>query len=548
MAKVRIACAEFAQWAQEEAKRIQRGEAQPYHAVLTDPPYGLEFMGQEWDSFATDRTEAARPSTNPNLRGRKVNPISRVHLLKTSKPLAPEKYQAWTAEWGRALIPLLLPGALMLCFGGTRTWHRLTCGLEDAGFEIWDTLIWLHGQGFPKTQAIDMLIDKQLGAKRPIVGSRILTGNAATPTKEKGGTYGTGAPCAGPTKVPVTDSATETSRSWRGHKTSALKPAWEPILCLKAPAQGKTYAELALEHGSGALNVDGGRIAGIVPKTIQGASSRIYGGGKGFYPHRYQESSPSQLGRYPANLCLECICERVEIVDAPDYMINCYNFRGGVKPFGGGAGHPYTSRTCKGGKAIRHTNPECPCYQLDAQAGEARSSGIFTPHGDGSYSPSPTFGGRNVPATMYGDKGGPSRFFYCAKASRSEREAGLEEIADTKPVEIWGGGIASTTKLGPGHTEKGRAARAAHAVRNMHPTVKPIALTRWLASLLLPPDSVKPRRLLVPFSGSGSEIIGAMQAGWDEIVGVEMDAHYCKIACARCAHWRKTLAGHSKQK
>jgi DNA modification methylase len=97
--------------------------------------------------------------------------------------------------------------------------------------------------------------------------------------------------------------------------------------------------------------------------------------------------------------------------------------------------------------------------------------------------------------------GAASRFFYVAKASTSERNAGLEE-------------------------------------KNPHPTVKPINLNKWLAGLLLPPDSVQNRRILVPFSGSGSEMIGAMLAGWDEVVGVEMNPEYCEIAKARLEHWK----------
>ena len=106
-----------------------------------------------------------------------------------------------------------------------------------------------------------------------------------------------------------------------------------------------------------------------------------------------------------------------------------------------------------------------------------------------------------MPINVIGDSGGTSRFFYCSKASQKERGAGLEG-------------------------------------KNTHPTVKPVDLNKWLASLLLPPSSVQNRRLLIPFSGSGSEMIGAMLAGWDEVVGIEMNAEYCKIAEQRIQHWK----------
>ena len=120
---------------------------------------------------------------------------------------------------------------------------------------------------------------------------------------------------------------------------------------------------------------------------------------------------------------------------------------------------------------------------------------------------------------------GASRFFYCAKSSTSEREAGLTN--EKRP----GGSTVN------GFTEdKTKGNDRNKPVHNNHPCVKPINLTKYLATLLLPPSSVENRRLLVPFSGSGSEMIGAIQAGWDEVIGVEMDKHYCEIAQQRCEH------------
>ena len=324
-----------------------------FHAVLSDPPYGLRFMGKDWDRVSAK-------------------------------------------EWGEATMPLLYPGAIVLMFGGTRTWHKLATGMEEAGFEIWDTLMWLHGQGFPKAQAIDKLM-------------------------KQGG------------------------NQWSGHKTAALKPAWEPVLCFRAPRQGKNYAELAMEYGSGALNVDGGRI---------GTTESFGGGGKvssGYGRNReYQLGDGwqpgSSVGRYPANLVLDE--ESAEMLDEQ------------------------TGVLCSG-----QSKPE---YRKRA------ANNVY-----GRYA------NDDMPINVIGDKGGASRFFYCAKASRSER--GKE---------------------------------------NNHPTVKPITLTKWLATLLLPPDSAEPRRLLVPFAGSGSEMIGAIQAGWDEVVGVEQDSDYSKIARCRLEHWK----------
>ena len=416
-----IVRAEFVAWAKAY-------DGSRFHAVLSDPPYGLKFMGKDWDRVSAK-------------------------------------------EWGEAMLPLLYPGAIVFMFGGTRTWHKLATGMEEAGFEIWDTLMWLHGQGFPKAQDVSKLIDKEGGFNRNIAKHR-----RADREGYRIETQGT------PSLPP-----TETSSPWQGHKTAALKPAWEPILCFRAPRQGKNYAELAMEHGSGALNVDGGRVGEELISTHGYPGEDLMGAAKG-NPVSGKPDYHIAKGRYPANLALECTCEQTEVVDVADGTAVGLGASSiyGSRPMKKGGGKDY-----KGGKAIRHTDPNCPAYLLDEQAGRDKGqqagvsgnqksrtgeSGIYG-HYDAKSFPPPRDG-----------LGGPSRFFYCAKASRSER---------------------------------GKA--------NKHPTVKPTALTKWLATLLLPPDSVKPRRLLVPFAGSGSEMVGAIQAGWDEVVGIEQSEQYAEI-------------------
>src|ERR1700722_439756 len=188
---------EFVSWAKAQTDGVK------YHAVLCDPPYGIAFMGKEWDDVG-----------------------------------APSAFQSQVKQWGEALLPLLYPGALVLMFGGTRTWHRLAAGMEDAGFQLWDTLMWLHGQGFPKGGDISKLIDKQ---------------NSAT------------------------------SQPWSGYKTPQLKPAWEPCLAFRAPRGNLTFADLALEFGSGALNIEGSRIGTdggaktVVPAPKGSAATNAFG-------------------------------------------------------------------------------------------------------------------------------------------------------------------------------------------------------------------------------------------------------------------------------
>jgi hypothetical protein len=169
-----------------------------FHAVLCDPPYGLEFMGKQWDAPHRATSFPKRGNLGGFADGNKPS------FTRQGKHL--HKLAAIYESWGEALLPHLLPGALVLMFGGTRTWEWLAVGMQFAGFEKWDTIVWLYGQGFPKARQI-------------------------------------------------------AAEGFDGHKTCALKPAWEPVLCFKAPNGGRTYAELATEFGSGALNVDGGRIA-----------------------------------------------------------------------------------------------------------------------------------------------------------------------------------------------------------------------------------------------------------------------------------------------
>ncbi|MEO1103240.1 MAG: hypothetical protein AAFW98_05855, partial [Pseudomonadota bacterium] len=176
---------------------------------------------------------------------------------------------------------------------------------------------------------------------------------------------------------------------------------------------------------------------------------------------------------------------------------------------------------------------------LDTQVGSAgRTGGDKIVQGTGDRVVYGEFGGGYHRVMPPKDAGGPSRFFYKAKASRKEREAGLEDFDAKTSAELTGrqGGSAGL--------DNPRASTRGSARKNTHPTVKPIDLARYFATMLLPPprEDGQPRRLLVPFSGSGSEMIGALLAGWDEVVGIEMSQEYCEIARARIAHWTSEAA------
>lgn len=378
---------------------VQNGYLPRYHAVLCDPPYGLAFMGKEWDT------------------------------------LGAHEFQAWVTEWAGLLIDYVYPGGVLMAFGGTRTYHRLAAGLEDAGWIVSDTIAWVTGQGFPKSHNLEKA---------------------------------TGDP------------------KWRGFG-SAMKPAFEPCVICRAPRGNRTYAAMAREFGTGAINVDGGRIAAqgrpLIGKLGNLPSNGVYGEGLNGSKHL----GTTDTGRWPSNFALVCACEGDEHAD------------------------------------------DCPVSVLGRQSGVATSKAADRDKGiDG-----PTF--KNVNGAEHGirghdDAGTSARFFYQAKAAAWEREAGLTGFA-RRVVSTSRPNSPDATSKFPDHDNRSRV--------NVHPTVKPIRMASYLATLLLPPPLDEPRRLLVPFAGSGSEMIGARLAGWDVVTGIEREAEYVALARARVGWWER---------
>lgn len=186
-------------------------------AIVTDPPYGLEFMGNSWDAPWKSGVHAeARRRRSDEMGDEAKRPFIAVGV---SAYRAGSAFQEWCRTWATEALRVLKPGGHVVAFGGTRTYHRLTVGLEDAGFEIRDCLAWLYGSGFPKSHDVAKAIDKAAGRGR--------AGEVA---------------------------------AWDGWGT-ALKPAFEPAVLARRPLEG-TVADNVTEHGTGALNVDGCRIEG----------------------------------------------------------------------------------------------------------------------------------------------------------------------------------------------------------------------------------------------------------------------------------------------
>lgn len=346
-------------------------------SCVTDPPYGLSFMGKSWD------------------------------------------YDVPKTEIWKEVYRVLKPGAHLLAFFGSRTYHRGVVQIEDAGFEIRDQIMWLYGSGFPKSLNVGKAIDKEAGVTRKVVGK---SKNFGVTKKEEGknsfGDY------AG--EWDLTEPATDEAKKWEGWGT-ALKPAHEPIVVARKPTSEKNVASNVLKYGTGALNIDECRVDlnGDYKSKPNGRPSQT---GLSDKYDSEKANIPDDKGRWPANV----------IHDGSDEVVSKFP-------------------DAKGGT----TNGNAP----------TGVSGNITPMRRGNLIP------RN-------DSGSAARFFYCAKASKADREQG-----------------------------------------NNHPTVKPTELMKYLCRLVTPPNGI----ILDPFMGSGSTGKAALQEGF-KFVGIEMNKEYYEIA------------------
>lgn len=224
-------------------------------AVVTDPPYGLAFMGKRWD------------------------------------------YDVPSVEIWAECLRVLKPGGHLLAFAGTRTQHRMAVRIEDAGFEIRDMIAWVYGSGFPKSLDVSKAIDKAAGAEREVIGSYKGASNIG---KESTNSYIT-TESGTATDVFITAPATEAARQWSGWGT-ALKPALEPITMARKPLSG-TVAETVLQHGTGALNVDGCRVEAGDGYTENAVTQGVNTARTSYDPRQARRTfEPSASGRWPANL------------------------------------------------------------------------------------------------------------------------------------------------------------------------------------------------------------------------------------------------------
>jgi DNA modification methylase len=351
-------------------------------AIVTDPPYGLAFMGKRWD------------------------------------------YDVPSVEIWQECLRVLKPGGHLLAFAGTRTQHRMCVRIEDAGFEIRDMIAWVYGSGFPKSHDVSKAIDKAAGAEREVVATVKKTPSAGGANTNEGWVR----PWAeGRNTMDITAPATDAARQWQGWGT-ALKPALEPITVARKPLVG-TVADNVMRYGTGAINVDGCRVA---TDELKG---KVYNNNNTGWKCTSAPSTVhgNETGRWPANL----------IHDGSDEVTELFP----------------------------------------------------------------------------GDEG---RFYYCAKASKRDRDEGLD-LPEATPGEKTG---RTDGSAGINPYAGSRA-----PTRNVHPTVKPTDLMRYLCRLVTQPGGV----VLDPFMGSGSTGKAAVLEGF-RFVGIEREERYLDIARARITH------------
>lgn len=440
----------------DSREKLKELEDESIDALVTDPPYLINFMGKDWDK---------------------------------------ENSPAGDSSFWEEVLRVMKPGAHGLVFGHSRQHHRVMTALEDAGFEIRDCLMWLYGSGFPKSHNIGKAVDKLQGNKREVERHHIQS--KTNPDIHAGGECHI--------TMPNNWKVTKGNSDWEGWGT-ALKPAYEPIILVRKPLEKKlTIAKNVLKHGVGGINIDASRIgtqedfSNVKPRKMMSNQGSVKTD-----DHDHTASDTWQaakdklqnLGRFPANVLLSHHpdCKVVgEVEDTRSGGERTKTIFSEKEPVSGGEGTGGTMKATTTRKVYECAD-DCAVKILDEQSGTKKGSGKQT---KGSKSGGIWNKSTGKPAgDTYGDSGGASRFFYCAKVGKKERNAG--------------------------------------DVRNTHPTVKPIKLMTYLTKLITPPNG----KVLDPFMGSGSTGMACALEGFD-FVGIDMDEEYVEVSKARI-EWART--------
>ena len=409
-------------------------------SVVTDPPYGLSFMNRRWD------------------------------------------IQVPSVEFWKEVYRVLKPGGHVLSFGGTRTYHRMVVGIEDAGFEIRDQIMWIYGSGFPKSHNIGKSYDKKVGNEREVVGT-------LENYQDKRGLNGQTENVMENAKPRIDIDITKGQSQWEGWGT-ALKPANEPICVARKPLSEKTIVDNVIRWGVGGINIDGCRIPTNDKLSIH--SGNLFSGNSGIDNKGSFSVKGQEEGRFPANIIFDEVA--AAMLDEQTGILK------GDSPNRGPR---------KGGGIPNFIDQE------NKRLGIVKENDTLTNN-------------------KFSGDGGASRFFYVPKVGKKERNMGLDGFEEKETSgqincmkcencnRFYQAGDNRELCICDNPNLK------SPVTKNNHPTLKPINLMNYLCRLVTPPGGI----VLDPFMGSGSTGISACLEGF-RFVGMELDEDYFKIAEAR---------------
>ena len=439
-------------------------------AIITDPPYGLEFMGKEWDKFKQGKNVAGGTTGigTPFGRSKPLNSAYQYGIKEKNQ------LQQFCYSWAKECLRVLKPGGFLLSFGGTRTYHRMVCGIEDAGFEIRDMIEWFYGSGFPKSLNIGKQVDKIRGKEREIIGKE----NYSMPKADNtigANSYGIsgGSLKNGVTAKRIIPNITKGNSKGEGWGTS-LKPSHEPICVARKPLSEKNVALNVLKWGTGGINIDESRI---------GFKNEL---------DEKESKGKNQHSKYPNSVMRN---------PAPNGIYHQDK-------------RPAVDYTAKGRFPAN--------LILDEEAGKMLDEQTIGKVGNGHWAKTKItgfgkFGGGKSEYFGVGkkdkSKAGASRFFYCAKASKSERQYGLGREYEIDNSDKYNGKFPDSK---------------ADKLKNNHPTVKPIKLMEYLIKLVSKENAI----ILDPFLGSGTTAIACLKLN-RKFIGIEKEPEYVEIAKAR---------------
>ena len=444
-------------------------------SIVTDPPYELGFMGRSWDSTGI----------------------------------------AFQKETWELCFKILKPGGHLLAFSGSRTYHRMAVAIEDAGFEIRDQVMWLYGSGFPKSMNVGKALDKKLGNERIKTGEKKTHSNKGIKQSEQRTAIGAGA-----FGQEVEEEVTVGTTEWEGWGT-ALKPAHEPLVLARKPLSEKSVVDNVLKHRTGGINIDECR--------VEGNDAKYPDTNPDFRDQGRQSKENMGIDKLSFGQT-ENVKRKKVVRKSRDENSVWTDDNSGMKA----EGSEYADADPRGRfpSNIMHDGSDVvkdifPYNKAGSYKGEGSKSGGIWNKSTGKPA------GRE-----YGDEGSASRYFYCAKTSKAERNQGLDNLPTKKASSMPGRRNADDMK--DSKIDNDVTGRFVTEKKNVHPTAKPIKLMKYLCRLITP----KGGTVLDPFMGSGSTGMAAKEENFD-FVGIEKEEEYFNIASARIesVETKSTLEG-----